>query len=622
MLRRDKLIRYNACVRSLMLSGVIAAGLSALLFARQTPTSPADLPPLAYVATAHQLGVVGYRDPVGAISPDGTRLAYAEGRFIRVVPIGGGAPVTLAAGERQIRYLAWKGNDEIVAEDATRLARWWSYRIGDAARKPLWDPKVSATYAQLVFTADGRFAAAVAATPRGQALIRLTADGTVVDDRPLNFRIAFPAFRSEREIGCVIQATLTSPCGSAPLKFDIDHEIHGPIAFSPDGDTVYFSAHNDHGIVELWSANMTTRRSRRLSNVSRDAYAPSVSADGTVVFKTQTYRTHLADIAFEGGATRQLTTFQSETPSYHPTRPLIAFTFGTWRRVVDDAKYPDIAQEIGVVDVTQPVPASKPTTVLEDSDSEDQAMTWSPNGEWIAFHSHKEMSDDVWLRRADGNGDDKRITFLGRGAEVGWPRWSPDGTTVLLNGARTRDGASVLYTIGVNQTTGATTTELREIQVTGVSGEMGHAEWLPNSAAVIAIVKEQPGKHAIFTVPVAGGRATIVHRFDSEHDFSGLGVSANGRFAAFAAPAPDGFFQIFRKAIGQPTPAVHPNGQSPPVGGPAVHPNGQSPPVGGPAVQLTTDRSHKTQPSFSPDGGRVAFTVWSYDAAFWSFQGR
>ena len=50
-------------------------------------------------------------------------------------------------------------------------------------------------------------------------------------------------------------------------------------------------------MVELWSADVTTRRARRLSHFSRDAYAPSVSSDGTVVFKVQSYRTHLADIA-------------------------------------------------------------------------------------------------------------------------------------------------------------------------------------------------------------------------------------------------------------------------------------------------------------------------------------
>jgi Tol biopolymer transport system component len=240
------------------------------------------------------------------------------------------------------------------------------------------------------------------------------------------------------------------------------------------------------------------------------------------------------------------------------------------------------------------VPADKPSEVIAQSDSEDQAMAWSPNGKWIAFHTHREMSDDVWLKPADGSQPDKRITFLGRGAEVGWPRWSPDGKTVLLNGARKSDGESVLYTIGVNQESGATTTELREIRVEGITGEMGHAEWLPDSASVIALVKEGPGRHSIVRVAAAGGRATVVHRYESEHDFPGIGLSADGRTVAFAAPAPDGYFQIFTKRVGDASPAV----------------------------QLTKDPSHKTQPAYSPDGARVAFTVWSYEAAFWSFKER
>lgn len=478
-----------------------------------------ELPVLSYVTTAHQLGVVGYRDPAGAISPDGKRFAYSEGRFIRIVPIGGGAPVTLPPSEGQVRFLEWTSNDTVV---------------------PLARPPAS------VRMRDGAEA-------------------------------------------CVAERRLVIPCGGARKTLDPDVDVYGPIAFS--ANRVYFASPADNGMVALWTADLATLKAHRLTNFSRDAYAPSVSADGTVVFKVQSYRTHLADVAVAGGPTRPLTTFQSETPSYHPTQPRIAFTYGTWRRVLDDGKYPDIAQEIGTIDVTQPVPAEKPLDVIAESDSEDQAMAWSPNGKWIAFHTHREMSDDVWLRPVDASQPDRRITFLGRGAEVGWPRWSPDGKTVLLNGARKSDGASVLYTIGVNQDTGAVTGELRELQVGGVTGEMGHAEWMPDSASIVALAKEGPGRHVIFTVPAGGGRATIEHRVNTEHDFPGLGVSSDGKQVAFVAPAPDGYFQIFLKTIG-----------------------GSLPPL-----QLTTDPSNKTQPTFSPDNARVSFTAWSYTATFYSF---
>ena len=516
-------------MRQLILIVIVVTALIAVFWARPNTIDAVDPVQLVYVTTAHQFGVVGYRDPAGAISPDGKRFAYSEGRFIRVIPIGGGAPVTLPPADQQVRNLAWTSNDTVVAV-----------------------PRPASSFAM----ADGKAA-------------------------------------------CVADRRIVIPCDGAKQTLDPDVDVIGPIAFT--ADRVYFASPNDNGMVALWTANLRTKKAHRVASFSRDTYAPSVGGN-TIVFKTQTYRTFLADVPANGGSTRQLTTFQSETPSYHPTQPLIAFTYGTWRRVLDDAKYPDIAQEIGTVNVANAIPADQPLDVIAKSDSEDQAMAWSPNGKWIAFHSHREMSDDVWLRPADlstvalakvdGKQPDKRITFLGRGAEVGWPRWSPDGKTVLLDGARKSDGRSVIYTIGVDQESGNTTSDVREVRAEGFGGELTHAEWLGGNNAVIALAKEGPGRHAIITLPITGGVPKIVHRYATEHDFSGLGVSPDGRMVAFAAPANDGYYQIFKKAIA-----------------------GESNPM-----QLTSDPSNKTQPAWSPDGARVAFTVWSYDAAFWSFK--
>lgn len=585
-------------MRALVLFGVVVGALVALLWARPAMVMGGEPPRLTYVTTANQFGVVGYRDPVGVISPDATRLAFAEGRFVRVMPIGGGVAHTLPAGEGQIRYLAWTGNDSLVAEDTGADVRWQHYTLSadGATRKPLWDGKDVNHLRQPAWSPDGKSVAALATGKEGAELWRISADGARRERTALSGRPSSPAWTQSGDVACIAndgaRPRLSIPCGAPPLRFDPDLDVIGPLAFSADGREAYFASPNDQGMVELWAADPAKSRARRLTSFSRDAYAPSVATDGTTLFKVQAYRTFLADAPAAGGATRQLTTFQAETPSYHPSRRRIAFTYGTWRRVVDDAKYPDIAQEIGVVDLSQKLPAGEPAEVIAQSDSEDQAMAWSPNGRWIAFHTHREMSDDVWLRPADGKGPDRRITFLGRGAEVGWPRWSPDGQSVLLNGARKSDGRSVVFVIGVNQDTGELTSEMREVRAEGFDAEILHAEWLPSSTTVVAIAKVAPGRHAIVTLPITGGRPHVVHAFETEHDFPGLAASGDGRMVAFTAPSRDGYFQIFRLPL-----------------------NGGVTPV-----QVTSDPSHKTQPAWSPDGARIAFTVWSYEAVFYTMK--
>jgi len=89
--------------RILALAAVVIVALAAIPFVRSARVDPASTPRLAWVGAAHQSGPVGYRDPAGAISPDGRWLAYSEGRFLRVGPIDGGPVAELPANEAQIR---------------------------------------------------------------------------------------------------------------------------------------------------------------------------------------------------------------------------------------------------------------------------------------------------------------------------------------------------------------------------------------------------------------------------------------------------------------------------------------------------------------------------------------
>jgi Tol biopolymer transport system component len=566
------------------------------------------------VADAHQFGPVGYRDPAGAVAPDGRSIAYSEGRFLRVRPIGGGPAVDLPAGESQIRNLIWSPDSRYVIADGDRIqGAPVLYDIVERTRQPLWagrgtlraqlENTSAATTAkttdfrQLAWSPAGRFIAAVVNAKEGQELWTLGVEGAEAVARKVEGRIVSLAWTPRGDIACVStvsgKSRLTIPCGGAPVVTTPELELYGPIAFAADRDAVYASAANRSGTVDLWSFAPGGGRATKLTSFSRDTYAPSLSRDGAVVFKVQNYRTVVAAVDAVGGPTRPLASFQSETPSWHPTGRWLGVTYGTWRRVPDDAKYPDIAQDAGIIEVQgDRAIADRVATVVHASESEDQSLCWSPNARWIAFHSHKDQSDDIWLRASDGSqADAKRISFLGRGAETGWPRWSSDGRSILFSGARRDTGRPALFVAGVDQETGSVTAAPQPIDIARLDGDVGHAEWLPDSAHIVADVKEGPGRHAIVVMTRAGGELRVVHRYVSEHDTPGIAISPDGRAVAFIAPAPDGFFQVFTMPL-----------------------------AGGTPSQITHDPSHKTQPAWSPDGARVAFTVWSYDAQFWRLE--
>jgi len=601
--------------RAALLLALILGTIIVGLIARRTAPERAGERRLTWVADAHQFGPVGYRDPAGAIAPDGLSIAYSEGRFLRVRPIHGGPIVDLPAGEAQIRNLLWSPDGGTVIADGYRTQTGWAiYDIAARTRRGLWEDRdplraqlegsgAAVTTAkvadlrQLAWSPAGRFIAAIVNGREGQELWTIAADGSSATAKKIGKRIAFPAWTPRGEIACVAtesgRSRVTIPCGGAAIATDPELDVYGPIAFAPDRDVVYVSAPDTSGRVDrtldLWAVPIGGGRATQLTSFSRDSYAPVLARDASVLFKVQSYRTVVAMAPAGGGATRAVATFQSETPSWDPTGKKIGITFGSWRRVVDDAKYPDIAQDAGILELFEEKPVDHVSRVVQASPSEDQSLCWSPNGKWVAFHSHKDQSDDIWLQPADQQqGDAKRISSLGRGAEAGWPRWSPDGRWLLFDGASRATRRSVAYVAGMDQDRGAVTSDPRELAIRGVDAEVSHAEWLADSAHIAVLAKEGPGRHIIFIVPRDGGDARIVHRFASEHDAPGLAVSPDGRDVAFIAPASDGFFQLFRMPI-----------------------------AGGAPVQVTSDPSNKTQPAWSPDGTRIAFTVWSYDAQFW-----
>ena len=112
-------------LRVLLLGVVLAAAIGAMFWRRQSAEAAPEPWRLSYVTTAAQLGVVGYRDPVGAISLDGRRVAFSEGRRVFEMPVNGGARLEVGAAQGQVRHLAPDGRGGWIIEDTAAPIRWW-----------------------------------------------------------------------------------------------------------------------------------------------------------------------------------------------------------------------------------------------------------------------------------------------------------------------------------------------------------------------------------------------------------------------------------------------------------------------------------------------------------------
>jgi TolB protein len=499
---------------------LLVFAITAILTTRGSPASPQ----LRYVTTAHQAGPVGYRDPVGAVSPDGVWLAYISNRHLFLHRIEASLTTELLPADETKTELKWLADSRYLAvlEAAFNTnPRWFRYEIATGKREPI--------------------------------------------------------------------ESLPNPAAQENPPPSISEKIWGPSVFSPDRRTFYYSIANAKGTLDLWSCNTETGEKSQLTQFDRDTYAPSITARGDVVFKTQVYSAFLGMAPAAGGMTRVLTAFQSETPTWSPDGKTIAMTFGPWRRFVDDANYPDIAQHLGIIPFDPESVAEKPAPAVVASKSEDQGMVWSPNGKWIVFHSHRDKTDDLYLQRADGSGAPRRITT--GGVETGWPRWSPDGKWIAYStfpGSR-RSTRGRLHVLGIDQDTGEISQITAPIRIEGQIETALDPNWMPDSDHLVFDSSGTiAGRKSLATVSRQGGRARKIIDYASDQVFSGISVSPDGAWVAYVATAPDGTYQIFRVSS-----------------------------AGEQAQQLTNDSNHKTQPAYSPDGSHLAFTVWRYDVQFW-----
>jgi len=354
------------------------------------------------------------------------------------------------------------------------------------------------------------------------------------------------------------------------------------VEWSSTGEALHLAAAGTQdSLFVAWHVPLDGGPADRLARNGRDVLAVTPLADGRVALSVYHTRTAVGLVPVTGGEPADVTTAGSTSaflPSWHPAGQTLGFITFSWRRV----RMP-IDFDLGVLDLdTEGAPTGAVRTLVSE-EGEDYGAAWSPDGRWLAFHSHMEQSDDIWLVPVGGSERPTRLTHFGPGADTGEPDWRPDGRTLAFSshGPPLEGNPGSVYTVAVDPATGFATADPVRVPLDGFGGYAMGARFSPDGERLAFYGRSfEDGRVTVYTVPAAGGTPTAVISFANGEPYSAPEWGADGASLFYSRNNGAGPFQVWRVDI--PTGATE---------------------------QVTTGVLGALQPSLSPDGRTLAVTM-------------
>ena len=486
-------------------------------------------------------------------SPDGSRVVYVDRQSDRhgvwtLDPTTGRESRIVDPGDARIDYPRLRADGTVTAlRYAGADTAWVSYAPGS-------DRAMS-----VVVERAGGWAAAVQ-SPDGRTVAYLRSSGGRSD--------------------LVVTEIATGEARS--LATDLQVGWDRRVEWSYTGDALHLAAAGiNDSLFVAWRVPLDGGPAERLEHNGRDVLAVTPLADGRVALSVYHTRTTVGLVPVTGGEPTDVIRADSTSaflPSWHPGGGSLGFITFSWRRV----RMP-IDFDLGVLDLDAGgAPTGPPRTLLSE-EGEDYGAAWSPDGRWLAFHSHMEQSDDIWLVPVDGSERPTRLTRFGPGADTGEPDWSPDGRALAFSshGPPLEGNPGSVYTVAVDPATGSAATDPVRVPLDGFEGYAMGARFSPDGERLAFYGRSfEDGRVTVYTVAAAGGIPTAVISFVNGEPYSAPEWGADGASLFYSRNDGSGPFQVWRVDIAT-----------------------------GATEQVTTGVLGALQPSLSPDGRTLAVTM-------------
>lgn len=415
--------------RPLAMAGIGAAAVLALLllWKREPAKRPFPIGNPIQVTTSPALD----SDP--AISPDGTRIAYASDEAgqldIYVIDVRGGTPLRLTNHSSADIGPTWFPDGSAIAFVSNRSGQSAVWKVGQMGGSATllvpdaYDPAFSPNGQWIAFTRtdstgfDSIYIAPIGHISEAHALTGPGVPGGAVGIAP-HCDAAWSSDGSEIVFSAWDNLWIVPRAAGAPRRLTSNGIRDREPACSPDGHTIYFSSYRQ-GISALWRVDSRTGISERLTTGAGQESRPSVAHYGDrLVYCTHSSGQDENDIVLLDRVSREEILFPGESddvmPAFSPDETFFVFVsnrqgskYDLWKQRLERRR--PVGQPEHITD--QPGNASHPAI--------------SPDGRSIAYYLIEGQIRNLWITPADG-GLPIRITE--QSIPNIHPSWSPDGT--------------------------------------------------------------------------------------------------------------------------------------------------------------------------------------------------